>query len=287
MKPDAIRSVWTPGLFILFFSSLFHSPLFLLSSSQARAADELTFVVLGDTRPGRDLKQPAVFLQIIEKINETAPRAVFHTGDIIYGKTDEGSGIEQQYKDYFRVSGRLKSEIHITPGNHDIWDERSARVFREKFGYLYRSVTIGSNHFILLNSTLPGKNGSLSGEQRLWLEKELEKSAGRGRNIFVFLHHPMYPVDGYVGKCMDRYPEERDSLHELFRRYGVRYVFSGHEHLYNLMEKDGVSYVISGGGGASLYAEEEKGGFHHFLLFTVRGKEIRFEVRRMEKTAGK
>ncbi|MDA8431577.1 MAG: hypothetical protein M0Z60_01285 [Nitrospiraceae bacterium] len=48
-------------------------------------------------------------------------------------------------------------------------------------------------------------------------------------------------------------------------------VFVGHEHLYLRSTIDGVTEIITGGGGATLYAGEGKGRFYHFLLITVSG----------------
>src|SRR5262249_1765974 len=42
---------------------------------------------------------------------------------------------------------------------------------------------------------------------------------------------------------------------ELFERHRVRAVFAGHDHAYERMERNGVRYFVSGGGGAPLYAE--------------------------------
>ena len=37
-------------------------------------------------------------------------------------------------------------------------------------------------------------------------------------------------------------------------------------------------HVITGGGGAMLYAGEEEGGFYHFILVTVDGDKVKGEV---------
>ncbi|MEW5806853.1 MAG: metallophosphoesterase [Acidobacteriota bacterium] len=254
-----------------------------LSFQVVPAKEEMTFAVFGDSRPERDLNQPEIFDKIVEKINEVLPDVIFHTGDIIYGKTEDDANINRQYDDFFKVAKRLRSKMFVTPGNHDIWDPASAKIFEQRFGYLYRSVTIGSNNFIILNCELPDNKCLIPAEQRNWLENELKESGKMRRNIFVFVHRPVFPVDGYIGKSMDKFPSERNLLHELFKSHGVRFVFSGHEHLYHFQEKDGVKYVISGGGGAPLHVGEAKGGFYHFLIFTVKGKEISFEVRKIDR----
>ncbi len=255
--------------------------IFLSAFGYSLGDDVFTFAVFGDSRPEKDLKQPEAFSVIVERINELSPDVVFHTGDIIYGKTRNAENLEKQYKEFFAIAKKLNSRLIIAPGNHDIWNEFSADAFKERFGYLYRSFTFGMNHFILLCSELPHETSVIEGAQLTWLEKELKAENRAGKNIFVIIHRPLFPIDGYIGKSMDKYPEKRNRLHDLFKRYGVRYVFSGHEHIYGHVKKDGITYLTTGGGGTHLYADEENGGFHHFLFFTVRGDDIRFEVKKI------
>jgi hypothetical protein len=42
----------------------------------------------------------------------------------------------------------------------------------------------------------------------------------------------------------------------LFERHGVRLVLNGHDHNYQRFDTAGITYVITGGGGASLYPLE-------------------------------
>ena len=55
-------------------------------------------------------------------------------------------------------------------------------------------------------------------------------------------------------------------------------VFLGHEHLYLRKTIDGIPHIIVGGGGAPLYAKDEDGGFHHYVLVTVDGDKVAGEV---------
>ena len=88
-------------------------------------------------------------------------------------------------------------------------------------------------------------------------------------------------VDGHRGDSLDRYPRFRDTLHQLFVQQNVTCVFEGHEHLYNRQERDGVVYVITGGGGAPLYANELKGGFYHYLRVDVTATGYTVAVKRL------
>ena len=44
-----------------------------------------------------------------------------------------------------------------------------------------------------------------------------------------------------------------DKYHELFKNTGVKLVLSEHNHNYQRLEKDGITYVVSGLGGQSKY----------------------------------
>ena len=98
-------------------------------------------------------------------------------------------------------------------------------------------------------------------------------SKSRSKHKFVFLHHPLYPDEArglHFGESLDFYPEERDRLERLFERYKVNIVFTGHEHLYLRKMVNGAAHITTGCAGAPLYTEDEKRGFHHFLLVTVK-----------------
>jgi hypothetical protein len=62
----------------------------------------------------------------------------------------------------------------------------------------------------------------------------------------------------------------------------VSYVLSGHAHLYARGEEDGVVYLTSGGGGATLYTHTPLPGFSistekHLMLFHVNAGSIEEE----------
>ena len=73
-------------------------------------------------------------------------------------------------------------------------------------------------------------------------------------------------------------PRTRDRLEALFAKYKVNIVFAGHEHLYLRKVVNGIVHIITGGGGAPLYAEDKEGGFYHFVLVTVDGNEVTGKV---------
>lgn len=123
-----------------------------------------------------------------------------------------------------------------------------------------------------------GQQGSdcclISGAQKAWLDADLSNTTKRWK--VVFFHRTMYlglapesdPNHGKEaivwGNCVNTFFESdpldpnscitkarinRDETHELLNQHGVNLVFQGHAHNYSRHIKDGVSYVITGGGG--------------------------------------
>ncbi|NOZ85696.1 MAG: hypothetical protein GXP49_05445 [Deltaproteobacteria bacterium] len=230
-----------------------------------------TFVLLGDTRPVGTGVQPYAFQELVDMVAREKPLAVFHTGDII-----DGYGLDKQdsiasYKEFKRVASGFGVPVYAVPGDHDVFDVISEDLFKTQVGPLYRSVEISGCAFILLNTETPGAPMRLDSEQYKWLETELKKFHQTTRQIFIVMHRPLWPVDGQKGNSLDAYRNHRDYLVGLFKKYGVRFVFTGHEHLYAKVEKDGITQFITGGGGAPLDAEESEGGYNHFIVVTVTG----------------
>ena len=238
-----------------------------------------TFAVLGDNRGDDSGDQPQAFIEVLHTVSRASPAFVLDSGDMIYGHTPDESKVRDQWRRYRDAIKGFPPPMFHVPGNHDIWDEPSGRIYRELWGKPYYAFDYGNARFIGLDTETA--NGQLGEEQLHWLEQQF---AGlTQRNVFVFLHRPLFPVDGGIGSSLDKYPEERDRIHNLFVRNSkvVRGVFAGHEHLYNFQKRDGVPYYISGGGGAPLYMAPELGGFHHFLLVRVRGEQVDVELNKV------
>lgn len=239
-----------------------------------------TFAVFGDNRGDDTGQQPPAFLQVLKALEDEAPALVLDTGDMIYGHSSDEGRVREQWRIYREEIGRARrAPIFHVPGNHDIWDEPSARIYRELWGPTYYAFDCGNARFVGLDTETA--RGRLGEEQLRWLEQQLESSGQR--NVFVFLHRPLFPVDGAIGSSLDEYPSERDRIHSLFVRNHaiIRGVFAGHEHLYSFQERDGVPYYISGGGGAPLYMAPELGGFHHFILVHVMGHRVEMELKKV------
>lgn len=249
---------------------------------------DLLFVVGGDNRPtGRNAPLPIVTRSIFSEIGLIHPDFVLWTGDVVYGYGDSPAELSREYGRFESLASAAGVALFDAPGNHEIGhrsgercdDHGSERAFEQRFGALRGSFDAGGAHFIAFDSEAVCHEDEILPEQRAWLEADLEAHRN-ARAIFVFLHTEFFSsptIDPGPGK--DHPPiVDRDGLIALLRRYPVRAVFSGHEHLYGHESHDGIEYFVAGGGGAPLYAAPERGGFAHYVVVRLTGDKLAWDV---------
>ena len=106
----------------------------------------------------------------------------------------------------------------------------------------YYKRTLGEADLFFLDSN------SVSDRQTRWLEDALQSSTALWK--IAFFHHPPYSCGGHAGDMRVLHRWVR-----LFETYGVQLVVSGHDHNYQrFAARNGVTYVVHGGGAAGLYA---------------------------------
>jgi hypothetical protein len=228
------------------------------------------FAMVGDSRDGEK-----VYAQLMKRIVERKPHFLIHLGDMI-----PHSG-EKEWQKFFEISKPITLPFFPVVGNHDVGAGSSGdEVYRKQFflpeGKTYYAFRAGGVFFVILDSE-KGR-GRLTKEQVLWLEDILSSS----KEIFklVFIHRPLFlPIDSLKrGRALDKYPIERDDLHRLFLREKVKAVFEADDHRYDRREKDGILYLISGGGGAPLASVKERGGYFHYVWISVQKGKIEGEA---------
>lgn len=238
---------------------------------------QFKFVVLGDNRSGDD-----VYRNLISMAMEQKPDFIINTGDQIATPGDR-----KQWANFWELSKVVTVPYFLTVGNHDSHPKvmGSEHTYKEQVDLpgneLYYTFTAGNSLFIVLDSYIGGEEKKITGEQFKWLEGVLANS--KEKNKFVFIHHPLYTdteqgIGRHVGSSLDKFPEDRDRLQALFVTRKVTMVFAGHEHFYLRKTIDGIPHVITGGGGAPLYAKDEDGGFYHYIFVTVDGDKVNAEV---------
>ncbi len=207
-----------------------------------------SFVVFGDSRTNVGSHR-----RLVERVRREVPDFIIATGDMV----DDGSH-ENEWQLFFDVERDLMHENVMFPclGNHDRQGRgRTADNFRKYFSLpenspdpeRYYAFTYANARFLVLDSN--AYSFALT-DQTAWIEQQLQEARldPQVRHIFVVMHHPPYSISLHGGR-----EELRDAWTPLFERYQVAAVFSGHDHCYERAERNGIRYVVSGGGGAPLY----------------------------------
>jgi hypothetical protein len=269
------------------------------AASPGAANPDLLFVVAGDNRPtGKGAPLPRILGTLFDEIGWIHPDLVLWSGDTVYGYCDTRAELEGEYRDFLRLAARTRTPLFNAPGNHEIHNGQrcppepppgalcggacAEGVFRGLFGNLYGSFDFAGAHFIALDTAETAGDDTIGPDQLAWLESDLESNRD-ARAIFVFCHTEFFGsprIDPPDGK---NHPPvtNRDRLHALFRRYPVKAVFSGHEHVFWQEppdQHDGISYFVAGGGGAPAYAPPDRGGFAHYLVVRLTGGGVTYDV---------
>ncbi len=235
-----------------------------------RISGKFTFAVIGDTRSGDD-----TYGKLVKMVMERQPAFVINLGDVV-----RRPGSLAEWKRFRELSLPITVPYFLAVGNHDVDDEGSELMFKEQISLpgngLYYSFSAGNTLFIVLDSSLVGHQREISGSQLEWLSEQLRISGMQHK--FVFLHHPLYTDRISISGILGGPRKTRERLRDILKSGQVDAVFAGHLHFYQRKVFDGIMQITSGGGGAPLIAEDEKGGFFHFILVTVEGDTARGEV---------
>lgn len=199
--------------------------------------------------------------QFVAKMNnDFKPDFVVENGDFIDGRDHRSF---EDFIDAEKITDSLQMPFFHVLGNHetrsfekDVWLELVD--YEKPFYYFdakgYRIIVLDGNNKPINISTgesvatgpeLQFYPGFLGRQQQGWLEKTLEDSKSLGLDVLVFVHQPPVKTDAkeqaqlFVGG---------EKLRELFGRYNVRAVFSGHIERLCHFNYDGKTdyYVLQG-----------------------------------------
>jgi hypothetical protein len=159
-------------------------------------------------------------------------------GDNNYADTAER--FEARWAEYYGWVRPAGIGVAGSLGNHDVELDDGRYEFRTLGmpGPYYRR-RVGPVDLIVLDSN------DVDARQTRWLQRALATSTNRWR-IAVF-HHPVHTCGRYRSRHFD--VEEWVPLLE----DRVHLVINGHDHNYQRLEDGPLTYVVAGGGGASIY----------------------------------
>lgn len=237
------------------------------------AGQAFSYAVAGDNRPWTNtITQPAVWSTITGQMEAENLDLALHVGDIIYGLgTDTLAQNEDKYDGFFATTTPLTQAVplYAVAGNHEWIITPNGRAGFERefalpvnngaeaaiYGEEYYSFNNGDTHFVALSTEIPGEQGLITGNQKLWLQQDL--AANTKPWTVVWLHRPLYAgthaSDPWTDLANTAGQQNKAEIQALFSQSRVSIVFEGHEHFYHHHIEGGVNYVITGGGGAPLY----------------------------------
>jgi Icc-related predicted phosphoesterase len=264
------------------------------------------FVAYGDTRfhdpSDTQAANPAVRVALVQAIAEANPAFICFTGDIVYNGYDANDW--KVWDTETSIWRDKKIPIYPALGNHDLHgDENSAlgnyfHRFPDLKNSRYYSVRAANTLTLVLDSALQ----EIGGPEGQWLADKLDHVPSDVDFVFLMFHHPPYTSSsdtkafggGHSARtteqALGKMLEERQA-HARFRIV----VFSGHVHNYERHEHGGVTYFVSGGGGAHAYPIERAPGDpfqsklvnYHYLLVEVEKQQLKVTMNRIDLATGK
>jgi acid phosphatase type 7 len=264
------------------------------------------FIAYGDTRfhdpKDTDAANPAVRLALVQAVAEANPAFICFTGDIVYNgyDTDDWKIFDNETS----IWREKKIPVYPALGNHDLHGSEKVALanYFQRFPDLensrYYSVHAANILLLVLDSSLD----EVTGPQGAWLADNLDHVPAGVDFVFVMDHHPPYTSSSDMkllgGGHSARAKEQAlgKMLEERQAKAHYRIVmFSGHVHNYERHEHGGVTYFVSGGGGAHAYPIERAAGDpfqskeinYHYLLVEVDHQQLKITMNRLDLTSGK
>ncbi|MCL7413020.1 MAG: metallophosphoesterase [ANME-2 cluster archaeon] len=213
--------------------------------TQTGNLEHFSFILLGDNRDN-----PEMFRKILNESGNWDPLFILILGDMV------NDGTREEYDELAGLIEGAPAPILTVPGNHDV-QGNGAGYYSRMFGMYYYSFNVGNTHFIMLDNA----RGYVDKEQMEWLRQDLEQS--NSPSNLVFMHMPPFdPRPGREHSMTDG--KNAQDLISIFEQFHVDTVFSAHIHSYNDVTRNGVRYMMTGGGGAPL--EKDAPGYHYVLV---------------------
>jgi hypothetical protein len=230
--------------------------------SDLPAGQPLRIIVYGDmrfTEPSNTSDTaPGVRKWLAQKVGEEKPDVLLLTGDMPL----HGSDLND-WKIYSQETAAWSQErlrIYPTIGNHEgLNDPRSGirnyfAAYPQIENHNYYSVQLGNVYLITLDSSTLLYVGSA---QRGWLDSQLAHIPASADFVFFLFHVPLVSDLQTAFMLGIPSPSTLDLRHELEAAAAASHakfvIFNGHIHNYERFEINGITHVITGGGGARPY----------------------------------
>lgn len=266
---------------------------------------EASVILYGDQRftdpTNVKATNPKVRRWLVQKIADEMPDAVLLNGDVVYS-----GDVVNDYKvfeDETKVWRDRGLNVYPALGNHEFHgDPQQAldswwHAFPALKDRRWYSVQVGKSIYTIAldsnTSLLPGS------EQAKWLSDQLSGLPKAVKFVIISLHHP--PVADFQTRYNVSHnprPNEialRDFLEKTAPSLHAQIIVSaGHIHNYERTVRGGITYLVSGGGGASpvlvdrapedLYQSNDFPNYHYVKL-VLKGDKLHAEMFRVADPA--
>lgn len=156
---------------------------------------------------------------------------------------------DQPYDRFFAAFDGIKEHpnkrdtMFTVLGNHDIF-------YKQFYAYRYHIAQTTSYYFVVESGNtkdlficLDTATGTLGRIQMEWLKYVLENDAHKYRHIIVFTHVNLFRRDNTYADISTTSIEETYELMSLFKQYGVKQVWAGHDHARDEFIHGKVKYI--------------------------------------------
>lgn len=264
------------------------------------------FVALGDTRftdsTDQEVANGPVRRAIVQAIAEQKPAFISFGGDIVYRGDHAGDWAVWDSE----TSAWRDEKIAVYPalGNHDLHGNQKNALsnYFQRFPALqehrYYSVRFANCLMLALDSV----SDEMNGPQGEWLRQTLNKVPADVAFVIIVLHHPPYTSssehemfgDGHAARTAERQLARLLEENQATSR-GRFVVFGGHVHNYERHQHGGITYFVTGGGGAHAYPVVRAPSDlfqsttinYHYLLAEVSKDSMKVTMNRVEIVGGK
>ena len=186
------------------------------SLSEDNYSNDINFIAAGDWNCNKETEKT------INKMTKLEPEFILGLGDYTF------ENISPQC--WFDISEPINDKMKIAIGNHDLDSQTSYHQLLDHYNLQepYYSFNFHNIHFLAISSEHPFEEAS---KQYEFIKNDLEESLQDPSILWriVFMHKPMYTSATFDEEDSK---ELRDTFHELFERYKIDLVLSGHTQYY-------------------------------------------------------
>jgi Calcineurin-like phosphoesterase len=245
----------------------------------AEVRHPFSFVIAGDSGAWPDPTADAIFTALLQQTGRLQPAPVFfaNLGDFA------GPGTPERHAHYLELVEGLPVPNVCLIGNHDLEDPGGGEAWSAVHGPVNFHFAYGDTRFVAidgasgqsggLGDTTPPDTAGPSAEALRYLDETLAAMSEPHR--VVLMHAPPH-LDGHYApqpECGFR-PGEPEFM-DIVRRHRVELVCCAHGLGFDHHVRDGIRFVMSGGGGAALYlsyrdaAGPDRGALFHAVEITI------------------